>query len=84
MVPKCSWDFDSTVCLAEIDGGQTVRSAISRFTAARKRILIHDILCALKYLHQNNVIHGGIKTINIVVGADDKPKLIDFGLAVFL
>jgi serine/threonine protein kinase len=78
MVPKCSWDFDSTVCLVEIDAGETVRSVIPRLTPEQKRILIYDILCALKYLHQNNVIHRDIKTLNIVVGADGKPKLEGF------
>jgi tetratricopeptide (TPR) repeat protein/predicted Ser/Thr protein kinase len=40
------------------------------------------ILCkAVHYAHQNLVVHGDIKSNNVLVTADGTPKLLDFGVA---
>jgi serine/threonine protein kinase len=55
--------------------------------------LFHDITCGLKYLHDNNIVHGDIKPANVLVfdrgsgrGNDDTPrwkaKLSDFSLSL--
>jgi serine/threonine protein kinase len=43
--------------------------------------LTGEILQALDYIHHHGVIHRDLKPENIMVDADDKVKLIDFGLA---
>jgi serine/threonine-protein kinase len=40
-----------------------------------------EVLKALEYVHENGVIHRDLKPENIMVDADDKVKLIDFGIA---
>lgn len=39
------------------------------------------MLCALKYLHESNVIHRDLKPANVLVNEDCTIKLCDFGLA---
>jgi tetratricopeptide (TPR) repeat protein len=46
--------------------------------------LVLDVCSAVEYAHQNLVVHRDIKAANILVGADGKPKLLDFGIAKIL
>ncbi len=41
-----------------------------------------QIISALKYCHDMNVIHRDIKPENILLSVDDEIKLMDFGWAV--
>jgi mitogen-activated protein kinase 1/3 len=38
-------------------------------------------MCAVKYLHESNVIHRDLKPANVLVNEDCTVKLCDFGLA---
>jgi serine/threonine protein kinase len=40
-----------------------------------------QIAGALAFLHQRAVVHGDLKPSNVVIGAGDRPVLVDFGLA---
>ena len=43
--------------------------------------LVKSICDALSYMHSLKVLHLDLKPGNIMIGEDDKPKLIDFGLS---
>ena len=44
-------------------------------------IIIHQLLCALNYIHSANIIHRDLKPANILIDESCNVKLCDFGLA---
>lgn len=43
--------------------------------------MVYNLLCAIKYLHDSDVIHRDLKPANILVNEDCSVKLCDYGLA---
>jgi len=39
------------------------------------------LLCAIKYLHESNVLHRDLKPANVLLNEDCTVKLCDYGLA---
>ncbi|KAJ7894866.1 kinase-like domain-containing protein, partial [Mycena olivaceomarginata] len=46
--------------------------------------LLNDVVQGLMYLHSVNVIHGDLCGRNILIDADGRARLADFGLAAFI
>ncbi|KAM0885500.1 hypothetical protein ACQ4PT_030291 [Festuca glaucescens] len=40
-----------------------------------------DVAAGLAYLHEESIVHGDVKARNVVIGADGRAKLADFGCA---
>ncbi|KAI8618299.1 hypothetical protein BC830DRAFT_1109755 [Chytriomyces sp. MP71] len=55
-----------------------------RFTEEQARHVFTQIVSAVAYLAENNIIHRDIKDENILIDRDFNVKLIDFGSATFL
>ncbi|XP_062206611.1 mitogen-activated protein kinase kinase kinase 17-like [Phragmites australis] len=59
--------------VAARSGGRLEESAIRAYAA--------DVASGLAYLHGRSLVHGDVKGRNVVVGADGRAKLADFGCA---
>lgn len=46
--------------------------------------LFADVLRAVEYAHRRLVIHRDLKPDNIIVDADGKPRIVDFGIATLV
>ncbi len=77
---------DKTSYLAtELITGKMLRSLIRHegpFPIRRAITLTRQIADSLEYCHKQQVIHLDLKPENILVAADDRPVIIDFGLAL--
>ena len=52
-----------------------------RFTEGESRIIISELILALEYLHQQNIVYRDLKPENVLVDLDGHVKLTDFGLS---
>ena len=43
--------------------------------------IIYNLICAVKFLHESNVLHRDLKPANVLINEDCTVKLCDFGLA---
>ena len=67
--------------------GQTVDQAIAergRLDSGQVTALVLQVAAALDYAHSRGVVHRDVKPGNIMLGADGKAKITDFGVAKLL
>ncbi|EAS04819.2 Serine/Threonine kinase domain protein (macronuclear) [Tetrahymena thermophila SB210] len=91
---KKSKDFRLLHIQMEFCGGSTLREMIDnhffcaekekRISSKQKKSLLAQILEALKYLHEKELIHRDLKPQNILLDQSGQIKLVDFGLATTL
>lgn len=66
----------------ELCPGGSLRTLIKKFGTLSENLIkryIKQVLFALEYLHQHNVVHGDIKCDNILIDLQSNVKLADFG-----
>ncbi len=68
------WDYINNVVI-------TAGPTHARFKAGVAVAIVRDCLAALAALHRENIVHGDIKTSNIMVKRTGRAKLIDIGSA---
>jgi len=52
-----------------------------KISEEQTKLILYNLLCALKYLHSANVIHRDIKPANILINADCQVKICDYGIS---
>jgi eukaryotic-like serine/threonine-protein kinase len=65
-----------------LEDAQTILEYAQGETTAEKMRLVIELLQALRYLHRYHIIHRDLKPSNILVDANGRVKVLDFGLAV--
>eukprot|EP00055_Hartaetosiga_balthica_P007799 m.27468 g.27468 ORF g.27468 m.27468 type:complete len:652 (-) comp5942_c0_seq1:154-2109(-) len=76
------------VLVIELCEGGTLTSHIERLTTKEFQMqrheavhLMHDLFAGLNYLHHHKVVHRDLKPDNVLLTADSKVKICDFGQA---
>ncbi|MEO8277177.1 MAG: protein kinase, partial [Thermoanaerobaculia bacterium] len=70
------------LALEFVEGEDLVADARRRALSIDQRVrLFATVLEAVAYAHERRVIHRDLKPGNILVGADGRPKLLDFGIS---
>ena len=66
----------------EYDFQQIISSCKSfKFKDNQMKIIIYNLLCAVNFLDQTNVMHRDLKPANILVTKSSNVKICDFGMA---
>ncbi|KAK1774997.1 kinase-like domain-containing protein [Copromyces sp. CBS 386.78] len=76
-------DIEYMYLVVDLMSGGDLRFHISRktFTEAAVRFWIAELGCALRYVHQHNIIHRDVKPDNVLLDADGHVHLTDFNVA---
>jgi serine/threonine kinase 32 len=76
-------DIEYMYLVVDLMSGGDLRFHISRktFTEEAVRFWISELGCALRYIHQQNIIHRDIKPDNVLLDADGHVHLTDFNVA---
>jgi len=70
----------STIIMTFIDG-LLARDIIDTMSDARRLSLLEELGRQVGFLHSGGIMHGDLTTSNIIVPVDEKPFMIDFGMA---
>ncbi len=82
-VHNAFWLEDDLIMIMELIDGHPLAALLEnrRFSMEQSLTIIRQVLLALSFAHKNGVIHRDVSPANIVVSANGKVKLTDFGLA---
>lgn len=65
---------------AQSDLKKLIKSSCNLETTHIQHIT-YNLICAVKYLHESNVLHRDLKPANVLINEDCTVKLCDFGLS---
>ncbi len=77
---RCFW-----MAMELVDGG-TIQSFVRNNNCSRTQILqlFRDVCVTVQAAHRQGIIHRDLKPSNILIAADGRPRLVDFGVAAII
>jgi len=75
-------DSERPYLVMEYIEGETLAERISRGAPTDCRELARELLGALAHIHAAGIVHRDVKPQNILIDAEGRAKLIDFGIAL--
>jgi serine/threonine protein kinase len=75
-------DGDSIGLVLKYIEGRQLYSLLGMLGEQQSLVYILQLINALIYCHQQDICHCDVKAENVIIGPDDKVKLVDFGSAV--
>ncbi|TFK27177.1 kinase-like protein [Coprinopsis marcescibilis] len=75
-------DAYNRICMVSpwMDNGN-VSDYLKSHSSSNRILLIADVVSGIQYLHENGIIHGDLKAVNILVTQSGHACLADFGLS---
>ena len=75
-------DGSAYLALEYVEGTDLLSHARERALSVDERLrLFLEVLAAVEYAHARRIVHRDLKPGNVLVGADGRPKLLDFGIS---
>ena len=76
-------DAGTAFVAMELVGGETLRARLERgpIPARKATTYVLQIARALGAAHARGIVHRDLKPENVMIGRDDRVKILDFGLA---
>lgn len=82
---RCSNSDNSIlVCMPLFPNGDLSKLVVSGLSPYRINLFFIQTACALRYLHNQRIIHGDVKPDNIFIDASNNAVLSDFGCSTIL
>ncbi|OFV88039.1 MAG: hypothetical protein A2V74_07100 [Acidobacteria bacterium RBG_16_70_10] len=76
-----SWQGLPILIVEHLTGGTLARRLGARWPVEKALLLGLDLTDALDAIHRRGLLHGDVKPSNIGFDGEERPKLLDFGLA---
>ena len=77
-------DGDMAYLVMEFIQGEDLKQHLDRgkrYSLAQSLAMVADLLAALDYAHRQNIVHRDVKPANLLIEANGRVKLTDFGVA---